>query len=68
MNELVERVNNEIVTSSRRVAEVFKKEHGNVIRAIEKILEQTSGDVKIDAIKSMFYITSYNEKIMDVLK
>ncbi|WP_072023113.1 Rha family transcriptional regulator [Selenomonas sp. AE3005] len=37
-NSLVEVSNNQIVTDSRRVAEVFGKEHKNVLRSISEIL------------------------------
>lgn len=43
MNELVEILNNEVITTSKQVAEVFGKEHKNVMRDISKILEQSGG-------------------------
>lgn len=42
MNELVNIVNNQVVTDSRKVAEVFEKEHKNVIQSIENIKAENS--------------------------
>lgn len=40
--ELVEIINNEAVTTSKQVAEVFGKRHGDVIRSVENILYNSS--------------------------
>lgn len=57
MNEhdahLVQVENEQVVTDSRKVAEVFGKEHKNVIQAIENITAENS------AVSSMFYETDY---------
>lgn len=48
MNELVEIVNNQVVVSSRQVAEHFGKRHAEVIRAIENHIEALeSTDAKV---------------------
>lgn len=44
MNDLVKMENNQVVTSSKQVAEVFGKEHKNVLRDIDNIL-------KVDGLK-----------------
>ena len=44
------------VTTSRKVAEYFEKEHKNVIRDIENILD--GGALKIE-LSSMFILSSY---------
>ena len=51
--ELVEVRNQQAVTDSRKVAEVFGKEHKNVIQSIENI------KAKNLAVTSMFYETDY---------
>jgi anti-repressor protein len=50
--DLVKVENNEVVVSSRQVAEHFEKRHDNVMQAIEGIL-------KIEDTKKMFFKTSY---------
>ena len=45
-NSLVEVSNNQIVTDSRRRAEVFGKEHKNVLRSISEILVAQKSDTK----------------------
>lgn len=50
---LVQVENEQVVTDSRKVAEVFGKEHKNVIQAIENITAENS------AVSSMFYETDY---------
>jgi len=56
------------VTTSRKVAEFFDKQHKNVIRDIEKILGEdgskigpTSNGLKIELVK-MFFISQYKDK------
>ena len=46
MNELVEIVNQQVVTSSQKVAEVFGKQHKNVLQAIESIKAEKSALIK----------------------
>lgn len=46
MNELINIKNDEAVTTSLLVAEVFKKRHADVIRKIENILESNSSTQK----------------------
>ena len=53
INELVQVNNEQVVTDSRKVAEVFGKEHKNVIQSIENIKAENS------AVSSMFYETDY---------
>lgn len=53
---LVEVKNNQVVTSSRQVAEHFGKQHRNVIRAIQNLVE---GVLKIEHTPQMFFLTSY---------
>ena len=53
INELVQVNNEQVVTDSRKVAEVFGKEHKNVIQSIENIKAENS------ALSSMFYETDY---------
>lgn len=53
MNELVNIVNNQVVTDSRKVAEVFEKEHKNVIQSIENIKAENS------ALTTMFFESTY---------
>ena len=53
MNELVNVVNNQVVTDSRKVAEVFEKEHKNVIQSIENIKAENS------ALTTMFFESTY---------
>ena len=54
-NSLVE-VNNQIVTDSRKVAEVFGKEHGKVIRSIEGIITQAK-----NGLSGIFYEATYKD-------
>lgn len=56
-NGLVEVANEQAVTSSRRVAEVFGKEHGKVLRAIDKIIAE-SGEPKLAC--EIFCKTTYD--------
>ncbi len=53
INELVEIQNEQVVTDSRKVAEVFEKEHKTVLRAIEDITAQNC------ALTSMFLESTY---------
>lgn len=46
MNELVEIRNNQVVVSSRQVAEKFEKEHKNVLRDIKEILAAQNSATK----------------------
>ena len=58
MNELVIMKGRQAVTTSLRVAEVFKKQHSKVIRTIEsKINEAKNGSVK-----NMFVEDVYTDK------
>lgn len=61
MNTLVELVNNEIVTSSRRVAEVFGKEHKDVLESVRNILTSENSYVKAEnsALTGMFHKSTY---------
>ncbi len=54
MNELVEIKNNQIVTTSRQVAESFGKRHSDVIRAIEDKLANAK-------LRSLFYESEYTD-------
>lgn len=56
---LVEVKNNQVVTSSRQVAEHFSKQHRNVIRAIQNLVE---GVLKIEHTPQMFFLTSYTNE------
>lgn len=40
MNELVEIMNNEVVTTSKQVADIFEKEHRNVMRDIRNLIQK----------------------------
>ena len=55
MEDLVKIANNEVVVSSRQIAENFGKEHRNVLRSIE----DTVGMLKIGDTKEMFHKTTY---------
>lgn len=57
--ELVKVVNNQLVTDSRQVAEVFKKEHRNVLRDIDRIL---GGMLNFEQTQQMFYETAYHNE------
>ena len=57
--ELVKVVNNQLVTDSRQVAEVFKKEHRNVLRDIDRIL---GGMLNFEQTQQMFYETTYHNE------
>lgn len=59
MENLVEVKNNQVVTTSRQVAEHFGKQHRNVIRAIQNLVE---GVLKIEHTPQMFFLTSYTNK------
>jgi Rha family phage regulatory protein len=54
MNNLVEIKNNQIVTTSRQVAESFGKRHSDVIRAIEDKLANAK-------LRSLFYESEYTD-------
>lgn len=56
---LVEVKNNQVVTTSRQVAECFSKQHRNVIRAIQNLVE---GVLKIEHTPQMFFLTSYTNE------
>ena len=57
--ELVKVVNNQLVADSRQVAEVFKKEHRNVLRDIDRIL---GGMLNLEQTQQMFYETTYHNE------
>ena len=54
MNELVKIQKDQVVTSSRKIAEVFEKRHDNVLKDIDNLIE---GSPK--KIGSLFYETNY---------
>lgn len=56
MNKLVEIRKNQVVTSSRQVAQVFEKLHKNVLRAIEEILAAQNSATKF------FFKSSFNNR------
>lgn len=56
MTDLVSIQNNQVVVSSRQVAEHFEKRHDNVIRDIEDVLE---GILKIEEAQHLFHKTTY---------
>ena len=60
MENLVEIKNNQVITSSRQVAECFGKEHKNVLRDIENIIIQ-GGMLNFEHTQ-MFYKTTYTNK------
>ena len=57
-NTLVEIRDNQVVVSSRQIAEKFDKEHGKIIRDIKKLIEQT-GSANFGDTPKMFYKTAY---------
>lgn len=59
MKNLVEVKNNQVVTTSRQVAECFCKQHSKVIRAIQTLI---GGIAKIGDTQQMFFLTSYINK------
>lgn len=52
MNELINVINDEVVTTSLQVAEVFGKEHSKVLRKIEQILTEAKNGLSDSAEKS----------------
>lgn len=60
-NNLVEIVNKQAVTSSRKLAEKFGKEHGKVLRDIKKLIEQM-GSANFGDTPEMFYKTTYTHE------
>ena len=54
--ELVEVRNEQIVTDSRKVAEVFEKSHKSLLRSIDTII-----DLAQNCAQSFFYETSYKD-------
>lgn len=62
INGLVEINNNQVVVSSRDIAEHFEKEHKNVLRNIDELVAQNS------ATKDMFLEATRNieDKILDI--
>lgn len=61
MNNLVEIKNNQVVVSSRQVAEHFGKEHAKVLRSIDDILNSLtdSHKPKMALLKQMFDLSTY---------
>lgn len=59
MENLVEVKNNQVVTSSRQVAQSFNKQHRHIIRDIKNLLEGMS---KIGHTPQMFFLTSYTNE------
>lgn len=57
MNELVEILNEEVVTTSKQVAEVFDKKHKHVIEAIKNLIENNTAEKS--ALLKMFIEDSY---------
>lgn len=59
MQEIVQIENNEVMTTSRQIAEVFGKRHGHIIRDIENAIEkvQKSADPNLGSLK--FEETTY---------
>lgn len=58
MNNLVEIKNNQVITSSRKVAEVFGKQHAHIIRNIERLIKDgeglsKNGDTPSNKVESM---------------
>lgn len=45
MNELVEIMNNEVVTTSKQVAEVFEKEHKKILRDIRNLVKKDEAKI-----------------------
>lgn len=58
INELVEVQNEQVVVSSRKIAEVFKKRHSEVIRAVESHMKDLAAT---DAKVRWFYETTYQD-------
>lgn len=58
MSNLVEIRNNQVVVSSRQVAESFGKEHRNVKRDIERLIAET-GMLKNEQTPEMFQKSTY---------
>ena len=54
MNELVKIQEDQVVTSSRTIAEVFEKRHDNVLKDIDSLIEGSPKNIG-----SLFYETSY---------
>lgn len=57
---LVRVENNEIVTSSLKVAEVFAKEHENVLQGIDNLIERASDELKFQLLQ-LFRATVYTD-------
>ena len=60
MGELVNVINNQVVTDSLKVAEVFGKEHNHVMRDIRDIIEKTGSPI-LDSEK-FFHETTYENR------
>lgn len=45
MNNLVEILNDEVITTSKQVAEVFEKPHNDVMKAIRKLIDKDMGKI-----------------------
>ena len=56
MDILVKEQNNQAVTSSKRIAEIFEKEHKNILRDIEQITSEIG-----EKSKDLFEIGSYRD-------
>ncbi len=56
MEILVKEQNNQAVTSSRRIAEIFEKEHYNILRDIEQIISKIG-----EKSKDLFEMGSYKD-------
>ena len=58
MNEIIlKNENGQVVTSSRDVAEKFKKNHRDVLDSIRNLTAENS------AVKNMFYLSEYTNSI-----
>ena len=58
MNELVILKNHQVVTTSLKVAEIFNKEHRNVIQAIENKIHSAENSAQY---KNMFVLGTYKD-------
>lgn len=56
MNELINIINDEVVTTSLQVAEVFGKAHGKILRSIENLNESKNG-----LVEKMFHKSVYKD-------
>ena len=64
MNELVTIQNDQAITTSLKVAEVFEKRHDHVVRDIRALISQMKEVPKIEEYKhgAMFYEKSYKSE------